>query len=453
MTATAAARPPKKRGMSQSAREQARLALLYILPAGIVILLITLYPLLYQVFMAFTNYTTQHLRLTQSQAIGLVAWSAVQQPPDEFVAAFSADYAARNDGGEPGRWDIRNAYYATPEFKESYDARMGEMGIDESVRRIASRTPLVWQGFTNFKDIIWNSAAFQRFLNPMEKPSEQSTLSYRWEQFWNALRGALKVSNYDFLRLFLFNLAWTIINVFFHVAIGVAVAVILNLKGVVLKGLYRSLYILPWAIPSFVTATVWNYMFDSDFGAINQTIVIVNNFLANLLGQNPATFNPLPEGIRWLESLQAPLGIDLLPLSFYAALLTNIWLGWPFMMMVATGALQAIPKDMYEAATVDGATWWQQFWRITVPLLRPAMIPAIMLGFIWTYNQFNVIFIVTQGKPLGRTEIMATQAYKLIQEQRLYGVASAFTIVVFIILFAINAYTNRVTRAAEGANV
>ena len=98
---------------------------------------------------------------------------------------------------------------------------------------------------------------------------------------------------------------------------------------------------------------------------------------------------------------------------------------------------------------MDGATRWEQFWAITVPLIRPAMVPAIMLGTIWTFNQFNVIFFITAGGPRGQTDLLITQAFKLIQQEQLYGAASAFSIIVFFVLLVITLINNRVTRATE----
>ncbi len=136
-------------------------------------------------------------------------------------------------------------------------------------------------------------------------------------------------------------------------------------------------------------------------------------------------------------------------LAFYAVLMANVWLGWPFMMVVATGALQSIPPDLYEAADVDGASKWKQFVQITLPLLRPAMVPAIMLGTIWTFNQFNVIFFITGGGPRGQTNLLITQAYIMIQQDQLYGAAAAFSIIVFFILLVITLIQNRITRATK----
>jgi arabinogalactan oligomer/maltooligosaccharide transport system permease protein len=156
---------------------------------------------------------------------------------------------------------------------------------------------------------------------------------------------------------------------------------------------------------------------------------------------------------RWLLETTPVVNLPqiglVLPLAFFAVLVANIWLGWPFMMVIATGALQGIPKDLYEAADVDGASAWMQFWRVTLPLIRPAMVPAIMIGIMMTFNQFNVIFFVTGGGPLGLTEILVTQGYKLVNPQGWYGVASAFSVIVFSILVVITLITNRISRATE----
>jgi arabinogalactan oligomer/maltooligosaccharide transport system permease protein len=188
-------------------------------------------------------------------------------------------------------------------------------------------------------------------------------------------------------------------------------------------------------MPPLVVATVWKNMFDTQFGAINLLLGAVG----------------LPNHIRWLESTHPPIPfLPFLPLSYFAVLITNVWLGWPFMMVVATGALQSIPGDLYEAAKMDGASRWQQVRDITLPLLRPAMVPAIMYGTILTFNQFNVIYFVTAGGPLGKTEILVTQAFKMVNPGGLYGVASAFSVLIFFILLIITLGQNRVMRGLEG---
>jgi arabinogalactan oligomer/maltooligosaccharide transport system permease protein len=245
----------------------------------------------------------------------------------------------------------------------------------------------------------------------------------------------LPVTNYNFFRIFAFNLFWTFVNVFLHVAIGIAVALIINMEKMPAKRLYRSLFVIPWALPSLVAGMMWANIWHDKFGAMN--------LLLQDLG--------LKGDIRWLLDTNPVVNLPaiglVLPLSFFAVLVANVWLGWPFMMVIATGALQSIPKDVYEAAEMDGVNSWQKIWSITLPLIRPAMIPAIMIGIMMTFNQFNIIYFVTGGGPLGMTEILVTQGFKLVNPQGWYGVASAFNIIVFFILAVITLITNRITRA------
>jgi arabinogalactan oligomer/maltooligosaccharide transport system permease protein len=261
------------------------------------------------------------------------------------------------------------------------------------------------------------------------------------QNYIKILTNDLAIENYDFWRLLLFNVTWTVANIVFHVSLGVAIALALNNKELIGKRIYRSLYVLAWAIPGYIAALTWRNMYDDRFGAINQLLGVINGWL----GTN------LPTDTRWLTVTDPPIGgpLSFLPLAFYCVLLANIWLGWPFMMVIATGALQSIPGELYEAASIDGASGWQKLWKITIPLIRPAMVPAIMLGTIMTFNQFNVIYFISEGGPFGRTEILVTQAFKLVYNQRLYGVAAAFSIVVFFVLLIITLLQNRVTRATE----
>jgi arabinogalactan oligomer/maltooligosaccharide transport system permease protein len=120
------------------------------------------------------------------------------------------------------------------------------------------------------------------------------------------------------------------------------------------------------------------------------------------------------------------------------------------MMVISLGALQSIPNDLYEAARVDGATRWQQFKTITLPSLKPALVPAVIISVIWTFNQFNVIYLVSGGEPGGSTEILITEAYKIAFEQYRYGYAAAYSVVIFIILLTYGIWQNRVTGASEG---
>ena len=252
--------------------------------------------------------------------------------------------------------------------------------------------------------------------------------------------GITVIPNFSFWGMLAFNLFWTFSNVIFHVTIGILIAVVLNTPGLRFRGFYRAIFILPIVVPTLVVATVWRNMFDTDYGAINQGLAT----LGGLFGVTPDHFH-----IRWIDQIDPPIPGIPLPLSYFALLITNIWLGWPFMTIVATGALQSISKEYYEAASIDGASGVQQFFRITLPLLRPAMIPAAMYGLIVTFNLFNLIYMVSGGGPLRQTEILVTTAFRLVNEQRLYGLAAAFGIYTMIILLVLTLLTNRITKATE----
>jgi arabinogalactan oligomer / maltooligosaccharide transport system permease protein len=232
------------------------------------------------------------------------------------------------------------------------------------------------------------------------------------------------VWNYEnFYYTLFFTIVWTVSNVAIGVTLGLILALILNLKGFALRPFYRVLLILPWATPNYITALIFKGMFHRQFGVVNQIIQLFGG---------PA--------VPWFDQ---PFT------SFLAVLTTNAWLSFPFMMVISLGALQSIPADLYEAARVDGASRWQQFTSITLPSLRPALIPAIILSVIWTFNQFNVIYLVSAGEPAHATEILITQSYKLAFEQYRYGYAAAYSTIIFLILFAYGTWQNRVTRATE----
>jgi ABC-type sugar transport system permease subunit len=368
-------------------------------------------------------------------------------------------------------------------------------------------TPQIYQIFISFQEF--------RAVNLGGQPATYIGL----DNYRRVLVDGLNVPNYAFLPLLGFNIMWTLVNVAFHAGIGVAVAIALNGKIVLGRRIYRALFVLPWALPAYITALIWNNLWQQNNGGFNLLIGSINETLGTAFATNT----------DWLGSLQPPLDLrGLVPyliigvgivvpawlirrlmrkgltdkatgkiagervivslifivilgaaaigtlldlvsnnglasnsavqlfdragapvLAFYAVLIANIWLGWPFMMVVATGALQSIPPDLYEAADVDGASRWTQFTKITLPMIRPAMVPAIMLGTIWTFNQFNVIFFITGGNPRGQTDLLITQAYKLIQQEQLYGAAAAFSIVVFFVLLVITIINNRITRATK----
>jgi arabinogalactan oligomer / maltooligosaccharide transport system permease protein len=234
-----------------------------------------------------------------------------------------------------------------------------------------------------------------------------------------------RVFNYqNFYWTLGFTIVWTVTNVAIGVSVGLFLALILNTAGLKLRPIYRVLLILPWAMPNYITSLIWKGMFHRQFGVVNQIIQI--------FGGRP---------VSWFDT---PFT------SFLTVLSTNGWLSFPFMMVISLGALQSIPGEIYEAARVEGASRWQQFRAITLPSLKPALIPAIIISVVWTFNMFNIIFLVSEGEPAHSTEILITQAYKFAFQQYRYGYAAAYSVIIFLILFAYGTVQNRVTRATEG---
>ena len=215
----------------------------------------------------------------------------------------------------------------------------------------------------------------------------------------------------EFLRVFHRTLLWTLVNLVFHVTLGVGAALLLN-RSLPGRPIYRALLILPWAMPQYISALTWRGMFNLEYGAVN--------LLLTRVGLEP---------VGWLGGEWS---------AFAAATITNIWLGFPFIMVVTLGGLQSIPAELYEAARVDGAGPLRRFWNVTVPMLRPVLTPAIVLGTIWTFNNLNVIWLVTrQGEPADKSHILVTYVYKAAFTYYRYGYAAAFSVFIFLTLLVI----------------
>jgi arabinogalactan oligomer/maltooligosaccharide transport system permease protein len=219
----------------------------------------------------------------------------------------------------------------------------------------------------------------------------------------------------------------------------VAIAIVLNVKGLRFKKIYRAIFIIPVVIPPIIVATVWRDMFDPQYGAINQ---LINATIGVLFKLPPVTLD-------WLNQPNPILSVGpfILPLAYLALLTANVWLGWPLNSVVATGALQSVPQELYEAAEMDGAGAWQRFKTVTLTYLRPAMLPYAIYGFVITFNLFYLSYFMSGGGPFGQTELLVTTAYRLVNEQQLYGVAAAFAIFQFFILLTITIVTNRLAKA------
>jgi arabinogalactan oligomer/maltooligosaccharide transport system permease protein len=206
------------------------------------------------------------------------------------------------------------------------------------------------------------------------------------------------------------TVVWTGVCTALQIVLGVLLAVMLHQNFIRGRGAWRLLLLLPWAMPQYITALTWRGMFTGDHGAVNSLLAV--------LGLGP---------VAWLG---APLA------AFAAMMLVNVWMGFPFMMVVALTGLRAIPDSVYEAAQLEGASPWAQFTRLTAPLLRPIMLPATTLGIVWNFNSLNLVWLFSGGgEPGGATHILVSYVYQSAFEFYQFGWAAALSVVIFAILF------------------
>ncbi len=252
------------------------------------------------------------------------------------------------------------------------------------------------------------------------------TISYKYEEKPNTLKfTGLKnyadtIAKPTFWQILGQTVVWTFFNVLFHFIIGLSLALLINkpLQG---RNFYRLMLMVPWAVPSYISAFSWRWLFNADYGFFNQVL---------------ATIGIAP--ISWLSDPNW---------SMFAVITTNVWLGFPFMMVTLLGGLQNIPQELYEAATVDGATKWQQFRNVTMPLLMPVALTTTLLGAIWTFNMFNIIYLVTQDNP--HTDILATFSFKEFFVKGEYAVASSYSVIILLLLAGFSVFYLRILKKSE----
>jgi len=234
-----------------------------------------------------------------------------------------------------------------------------------------------------------------------------------------------------FLKIFIWNVVFAVVSVASTFLLGMLLALLLNEPRLRGKGFYRSVLILPFALPLFVTALVWASMFNQDFGLINQLTHLDVDWLGN----------------PWAAKA--------------AILITNLWLGFPYTFIVCTGALQSIPGDVLEAAKIDGASALRTMRSIIMPLLMVAIGPLMIASFAFNFNNFGLIYLLTLGGPfesenssIGSTDLLITYAYRLAFSgvKPNYGLAATVSIFIFAIVALITYQGFRRTKSLEEVN-
>jgi multiple sugar transport system permease protein len=205
------------------------------------------------------------------------------------------------------------------------------------------------------------------------------------------------------------TLIWTVSVVGGTVLVAIPVAIILNedFHG---RSIARTIVLLPWAVSLAMTALVWRFVVNGDFGTLNHALT-----------QMGLPFNNHP----WLASAQSAFSIEIM---------VGILVSMPFTVTIILGGLTSIPVTLYEAAAMDGATKWQSFWQITMPMLRPFMQIAVVLNVIYVFNSFPIIWIMTKGGPANGTDILITYVYKQAFAFGKLDIAAAGSVLMFLML-------------------
>ncbi|MGX4767456.1 ABC transporter permease subunit [Bacillus mojavensis] len=231
-----------------------------------------------------------------------------------------------------------------------------------------------------------------------------------------------------FFDVLAWTVVWTLCASTLQVSLGICLAIIVNQKDIRFKRLFRTILILPWAVPGFVTILIFAGLFNDSFGAMNQDILAFFGI------------DPLP----WMTDANW---------SRLALILMQGWLGFPYIFLVSTGVLQSIPEDLYEAATIDGASIFSKLRYITLPMVFIAMAPIIITQFTFNFNNFNIIYLFNGGGPAvagstaGGTDILVSWIYKLTMQSSQYSLAAALTILLSVFVIAIALWQFRQTKS------
>ncbi|MCV4234405.1 ABC transporter permease subunit [Virgibacillus sp. LDC1] len=280
--------------------------------------------------------------------------------------------------------------------------------------------------FTVMPIIFMVMLAFTNYSAPNNLPPANLVDWVGFKTFTNLV--ALKSWSHTFFGVLTWTIIWAVLATVTTYFGGVLVALLIQQKGIRFKGVWRVILIIPYAIPQLISLLVMRNMFNGQFGPINQYL--------RYFGL---------EGLPWLTD---PVWAKV------TVIIVNMWVGIPVSMLLVMSVLTTIPKDLYEAADVDGATGYQKFKIITLPMILFSTAPVLITQFAGNINNFNLIFLLTNGNPVvgdyqyaGATDLLVTWLYKLTLDQQRYSMASAIGIIIFMIIATFSIYNYRRTRS------
>ncbi|WP_083365269.1 ABC transporter permease subunit [Microterricola viridarii] len=454
-----------------------RLPAKYLTPGVIFLLIFQVFVLGYTAYIGFTNYGTGH-NGTKDQAVSALMSSALERVEDSPTFAVTVleqgdtlnllvtdpDGAVRVGNAETPLHAVDNAQmdggkavgldgYSTLSFQEilAQSDAITALAVPESEdpNDGALRTPDGSSGYLYVSNLEYDEAAGTMTDTRTDTvytddgsgaftAADGEQLMPGWQVVVGADNFVRALTDESIRGPLVYVTIWTFVFALVSVAttffLGLFLAIVFNDMRMRGRKFYRVLMILPYAFPSFLSALVWAGMMNESFGFINQV----------LLGG---------AAVPWLTDPT---------LAKVSILIVNLWLGFPYMFLVCTGALQSIPEELQEAATVDGAKPWAVFRLIKLPLLLVSLAPLLIASFAFNFNNFNLIYMLTNGGPrdssapipVGHTDILISMVYKVAftGQTRDYGLASAFTIIIFIVVAIISIISFRKTKALEELN-
>jgi len=248
---------------------------------------------------------------------------------------------------------------------------------------------------------------------------------YHWDNYQfiglgNFKRAILKVDS-GFMNALLTTIVWTVLNMVIQVAAAFFIALGLNAKGLKAARVYKTLLMFPWAMPAYVSILLWRVgLFNTEFGLLNKILTALGFHKMDFLSEN------VP--------------------AFLSCMALNLWMALPFMIMMMDGALKSVDISYYESARLDGAGFWKQQWYITVPAIKPILLPSVIMTTFTTFKQFDIIYLLTmqKGALSGATlQTIITYAHQNAFVSNNYGLSSAVSIVIFVFIIAFSLLTNR----------
>ncbi len=444
----------------------------YLVPGTIFLIAFQLLPILYTLTTAFTNFGDGH-RGTKEEAVVAIQTSSLQQVPDAPEYALSpalkdgklvfllvvtdASGARKVEAGTrdgltevpdasvgltgkindaPG-YTVLNPAQAAERAEEigafavpTEQGAIKSSGLSRAVELKAARL------YDKGCDCVTDVATGTKYSADEKQGYFVSPSGEHLAQGWQVSVGFHNFARLftdpsisgPFLGSFVWNFAFAAFSVFFSFGLGLGCALALHSPRVRGTKFYRTVLILPYAMPSFAMLLVWRDMFNTDFGLVNRLFGLHVDWL----------------GQPWTARM--------------TLILINMWMGFPYMFLVATGALQAIPRELTEASSIDGASPWQGFRRVTLPLLLVALSPLLISSFAYNFNNFNAVQFVTKGGPYppdnassGATDILITYTYRMAfgGSGAQFGFAAAISTIIFALVATMSIIVFRRTRALE----